>query len=129
MIGHPPEAYGQMADDIQRVLISQEEIEARVLQLGQEISSDYAGLNPLFIGVLKGVVPFLADLLRAITIPVEVDYLDIARFRPGRQARPGAVRLAKDLAAPIEGRHVLFVEDVIDTGMTLNYLLRNIRTR
>lgn len=129
MIGHPPQAYGKMADDIQRVLISQEEIETRVLQLGEAISRDYAGLNPLLIGVLKGVVPFLADLLRAITIPVEVDYLDIARFRPGQQAQPGAVRLAKDLNAPIEGRHVLFVEDVIDTGMTLNYLLRNIRTR
>lgn len=129
MIGHPPQAYGQMADDIQRVLISQEEIETRVLQLGEAISRDYAGLDPLLIGVLKGVVPFLADLLRAITIPVEVDYLDIARFRPGQQAQPGAVRLAKDLNAPIEGRHVLFVEDVIDTGMTLNYLLRNIRTR
>jgi hypothetical protein len=74
------------------------------------------------VGVLKGVVPFMADLLRAITIPVEVDFIDITRFQPGSSQR-GAVRLEKDLNAPIEGRHVLFVEDVIDTGMTLNYLL------
>ena len=126
MIGYPLEQYGELAEGIQQVLISREEIEARIYDLGREISQDYAGRNPLLIGVLKGVVPFLADLLRAITIPLEVDYMDIARFQAGRS---GAVRLEKDLNVSIDGRHILFVEDVIDTGMTLNYLLRSLRVR
>lgn len=128
MIGHSLERYEEMAPAIQRILITQAEIEERVYALGEEIARDYAGRNPLLVGVLKGVVPFMADLLRAITIPVEVDYMDIARFRPG-SAGHGAVRLEKDLNVAIEGRHILFVEDVIDTGMTLNYLLRSLRVR
>lgn len=128
MIGHPLDAYEEMAPAIQRVLITREEIEERVYELGAEIARDYAGRNPLLVGVLKGVVPFMADLLRAITIPVEVDFIDIARFRPGKDGA-GAVRLEKDLNVTIEGRHLLFVEDVIDTGLTLNYLLRNLRVR
>ena len=128
MIGHPLDAYQEMAPAIQQVLITQKEIEERVYELGAKIARDYAGRNPLLVGVLKGVVPFMADLLRAITIPVEVDFIDIARFRPGKD-RKGAVRLEKDLNVAIEGRHLLFVEDVIDTGLTLNYLLRNLRVR
>ncbi len=128
MIGHSLDAYEEMAPAIQRVLITREEIEERVYELGEEIARDYAGRNPLLVGVLKGVVPFMADLLRAITIPVEVDYMDIARFQPGKGGH-GAVRLEKDLNVAIEGRHILFVEDVIDTGMTLNYLLRSLRVR
>ena len=126
MIGYQLERYGELAEGIERVLISRQEIETRIYELGEEISRDYAGRNPLLVGVLKGVVPFMADLVRAITIPIEVDYMDIARFRAGSE---GAVRLEKDLNVPIEGRHILFVEDVIDTGMTLNYLLRNLRAR
>jgi hypoxanthine phosphoribosyltransferase len=128
MIGYRLEAYGELAEGIERVLITQEEIETRTQELGAAISRDYAGRNPLLVGVLKGVVPFMADLLRAITIPVEVDYIDITRFQPGASRR-GAVRLEKDLNVPIDGRHVLFVEDVIDTGMTLNYLLSQLRVR
>ena len=128
MIGHSLEAYEEMAPAIQRILITQEEIEERVYELGTAIARDYAGLNPLLVGVLKGVVPFMADLLRAITIPVEVDYMDIARFQPGKEGH-GAVRLEKDLNVAIEGRDILFVEDVIDTGLTLNYLLRSLRVR
>ena len=126
MIGYPLERYGVLAEGIQQVIISREEIEAKVYELGAAISEDYAERDPLLVGVLKGVVPFMADLLRAITIPLEVDYMDIARFQAGSS---GAVRLEKDLNVPIEGRHVLFVEDVIDTGMTLHYLLRNLRAR
>lgn len=126
MIGYPLAQYGELAEGIQRVIITREEIEARIYQLGETISRDYAGKDPLLVGVLKGVVPFMADLVRAITIPIEVDYMDIARFRARGS---GPVRLQKDLNVPIEGRHVLFIEDVIDTGMTLNYLLRNLRAR
>ena len=128
MIGHPPEEYGELNEGIQSVLITQQEIEKRVHELGRQIAEDYSGHNPLLVGVLKGVVPFMADLMRAVTIPLEVDYIDIARFKPDGR-RSGAVRLAKDLNAPIAGRHILFVEDVIDTGMTLNYLLNNLRAR
>jgi hypoxanthine phosphoribosyltransferase len=125
---HPAEAYGELADDVRQVLIPAEEIEARVLELGQAISEDYAGRNPLLVGVLKGVVIFMADLLRAITIPVEVDFLAVSSYTPELRDQ-GVVRLMKDLEAPITGRHVLFVEDVIDTGFTLHYLLNTLRAR
>ena len=96
--------------------------------MGQAIARDYEGCRPLLVGVLKGVFPFMSDLLRAITIPVEVDFMAIASY--SAQARDqGLVRLQKDLEEPLDGRHVLFVEDVIDTGLTLNYLLRNLKAR
>lgn len=125
---YPPEAYGDLAEDVREILISAEQIRERVLQLGQALSDDYRGRNPLLVGVLKGVVPFMADLLRAITIPVEVDFMAISSYSPEVRDR-GMVRLEKDLSMPITGRDVLFVEDVIDTGLTLNYLLRALRTR
>jgi hypoxanthine phosphoribosyltransferase len=128
MSWHPVEAYGELAADIRQVLISAEEIEARVLELGRDISQDYAGRNPLLVGVLKGVVPFMADLMRAITIPVEVDFLAVSSYTAALRDE-GVVRLVKDLDAPIVGRHVLFVEDVIDTGLTLSYLLRTLQAR
>lgn len=124
----PLEAYQAYAPDIREILIASEEIEQRVYELGQAISQDYAQRSPLLVGVLKGVVPFVADLLRAITIPVEVDYMAISRYSSEARDR-GAVRVEKDLETAIDGRHVLFVEDVIDTGLTLNYLLRNLRAR
>lgn len=125
---YPPEAYGELAEGIQKVLIPADRIKCRVLALGQAISEDYRGRHPLLVGVLKGVVPFMADLLRSITIPVEVDYMAVASYR-AEARNNGMVRLEKDLSMPITGRHVLFVEDIIDTGMTLNYLLRSLRTR
>jgi len=125
---YPPEAYGELADGIQKVLIPADRIKSRVLALGKAITQDYRGRHPLLVGVLKGVVPFMADLLRSITIPVEVDYMAVASY--STEARNnGMVRLEKDLSMPITGRHVLFVEDIIDTGLTLNYLLRSLRTR
>jgi hypoxanthine phosphoribosyltransferase len=125
---YPPEAYGELTEGIREILITAEEIEARVLELGQTISRDYEGCNPLLVGVLKGVVPFMAALLPAITIPLEVDFMAISGYGP-KASSEGGVRLEKDLNAPITGRHVLFVEDVIDTGLTLSYLLRNLRSR
>ncbi len=121
-------AYSELSDGISKVLFTAEEIQQRVLELGQEISHDYEGCRPLLVGVLKGVFPFMADLMRAITIPVEVDFMAIASY--SAEARDqGFVRLQKDLDEPLDGRHVLFVEDVIDTGLTLNYLLRNLKAR
>jgi hypoxanthine phosphoribosyltransferase len=128
MSRYPIEAYGELAAEIQEVLFSAEEIERRVGEIGQAISRDYAGLNPLLIGVLKGVLFFMADLLRAITIPVEVDFIAVSTYTPEARDQ-GVVRLIKDLEIPIAERHVLFVEDVIDTGLTLNYLLRSLRAR
>lgn len=111
-----------------RVLLTEEEICRRIGELGAAISRDYAGLNPLLIGVLKGVIFFMSDLLRAITVPVTVDFMAISRYDP-QQRRKGPVRLIKDLDEPVEGRHLIFVEDIIDTGLTLNYLLRILRAR
>lgn len=127
-LSHPPKAYGELSDGIYKVLFSAQEIAQRVSELGQAISQDYNGRFPLLVGVLKGVVPFMADLLRAITIPVEVDYLAIASYS-AESRKQGFVRLEKDLDEAIEGRHILFVEDMVDTGLTLNYLLRNLRAR
>lgn len=124
----PPEAYGQLNEGISEILITAEEIQARVVAIGQEISRDYEGCHPLLVGVLKGVFPFMADLLRAITIPVEVDFMAISSYTAAMRDQ-GYVRVQKDLDTPINGRHVLFVEDMIDTGLTLNYLLQNLKAR
>jgi hypoxanthine phosphoribosyltransferase len=124
----PPQAYGELAEGVSQILFSAAEIEAQVLEMGQAISRDYAGSQPILVGVLKGVFPFMADLIRAITIPVEVDFMAIANYSSDTRDQ-GFVRLQKDLNTPIEGRHVLFVEDVIDTGLTLNYLLRLLNAR
>ena len=128
MSWHPPDAYDELMADVDTILITAEEIEQRVREMADAISRDYAGQTPILIGVLKGVVPFMADLLRTITIPVEVDFMAVSSYSP--EARDeGLVRLMKDLEVPITGRHVLFVEDVIDTGLTLSYLLRSLRAR
>lgn len=124
----PPEAYGELNEAVREVLFSAEDISHKVGELGAAISRDYRGRFPLLVGVLKGVVPFMADLMRTITIPVEVDYLAVTSYSPESREQ-GVVRLEKDLDAVIEGRHVLFVEDMVDTGLTLNYLLRSLRTR
>ena len=127
----PPELlqrYGPQAADVQDILLTPEQIQQRVIELGQTIAADYAGRNPLLVGVLKGVLFFMADLLRAIPVSVEVDFLAVASYSPETRSR-GKVRLVKDLEADISGRHILFVEDVIDTGLTLNYLLSTLRAR
>ncbi len=111
-----------------RVIFSETALRQRVAQLGSEISRDYTGRAPLVIGVLKGVMFFMSDLLRTLTLPVHVDFMAISRYQPGQGAK-GPVRLTKDLDEPVAARHVLFVEDVIDTGLTLSYLLRNLRAR
>lgn len=117
-----------LEQDIKEIIISEEEIQQKVFELGLQISQDYRGKNPILVGVLKGVLFFMADLLRTITIPMEVDFLAVSSYDPLARQQ-GVVRLLKDLDMSIEGRDVLFVEDVIDTGLTLNYLLRNLKAR
>jgi len=123
-----PSDLPELTIGIRKVLYTQEQIRQRVVELGKVISRDYAGLNPIMVGVLKGVVFFMADLLRELTIPAEVDFIAVSSY--SSEARDqGMVRLVKDLETPISGRHILFVEDVIDSGFTLNYLLQNLRAR
>lgn len=129
IIGHPFEAYDEISQDIQEILISAEEIQDQVRKMGAAISKDYTGRDPVLIGVLKGVFFFMADLLRNITIPVEVDFMAVSSYSPESRDQQGLVRLVKDLEVAIGNRHILFIEDVIDTGLTLNYLLRNLRAR
>lgn len=114
-------------DAISEVVFTEQQIRRRVRELGAAVAADYAGLDPLLVGVLRGVVLFMADLMRAIPIPFSVDFLAISSY--GAQSQPGQVRLLKDLETSIEGRHVLFVEDMVDTGLTLHTLLRMLQTR
>jgi hypoxanthine phosphoribosyltransferase len=125
---YPPEAYADLSEGVYEILYSAEELNQRVRELGSQISRDYEGCDPLLVGVLKGVFPFMADLLRMITIPVAVDYMAISRYSAA-SAGQGAVRITKDLDAAIADRHVLFIEDVIDTGLTLSYLIGNLKVR
>ena len=119
---------GELMEGVGRVVLPESEIRRRIGELGAQISSDYAGLNPLLIGVLKGVIFFMSDLLRSISIPVTADFMAISRYDP-QQKTKGPVRLIKDLDEAVEGRHLLFVEDIIDTGLTLSYLLRILKAR
>jgi hypoxanthine phosphoribosyltransferase len=113
---------------IDRVLFTPDQIQRRVSELGAQITEDYAGKSLLMIGVLRGVIFFMVDLLREMHIPVEVDFMSVSNYSP--EARDmGFVRLVKDLELSITDRHVLFVEDIIDTGLTLNYLLQTLRAR
>ena len=113
---------------IGETLVAQEDLQRRVAQLGAELSRDYAGRDLFMIGVLKGAVLFLADLMRSIEVPCEIDFMAVSSY--GSQTdSSGVVRILKDLDAPIEGRDLLIVEDIIDSGLTLHYLMRNLRAR
>ena len=122
------EADSTLMDDIAEVLITDQEIQTRIAELGAQISADYAGKTPLLVGVLRGVFVFMADLVRAMTIPIEVDFMGITRYGPSTQTQ-GVVRFTKDLEILAQDRHVLFVEDVIDTGLSLRYILNSLKTR
>ena len=110
------------------VLISKEDIDARIKELGVQITRDYAGRNPLLIGVLKGACFFLSDLLRAIDTRLSIEFMAISSYGSSTRTS-GEVRIMKDLDVPIEGRHILVVEDIVDTGLTLSYLLANLESR
>ena len=120
--------FPELAPAIREVIFSSEQIQNRIAELGAAITRDYHGRNPVFIGVLKGVLFFMADLLRRVPLPLEVDFLAVSNYSKETRDQ-GLVRLVKDLEIPLTGRHVIFVEDVIDTGLTLNYLLRILRSQ
>ena len=117
-----------LTDGIARILITEEQIQERVAELGAQISCDYKGLNPLLVCVLKGGYVFLADLTRALTIRHAVDFMAISSYGASTQST-GVVRILKDLDRDITNRHVLIVEDIIDTGHTLAYLMENLDVR
>jgi hypoxanthine phosphoribosyltransferase len=109
-------------------LVQEDRLAERVLELGEEISRDYADRDLLLVGVLKGAVFFLGDLMRALEVPCEVDFMAVASYGSSTDSS-GVVRILKDLDASIEGRDVLIVEDIVDSGLTLSYLLRTMRAR
>lgn len=118
----------ELSSDIQQIFVSSDALQKRVRELGEAISHDYRGKNPVLVGALKGVMCFLSDLMRSVTIPVEIDFIAISSYTAEARER-GVVRMVKDLDIPITGRHVIFVEDVIDTGLTLSYLMNSLRAR
>jgi hypoxanthine phosphoribosyltransferase len=109
------------------LVLEPDRIRERVAQIGAQITQDYAGRSPILVGVLKGSVMFMADLVRHIDLPVRVDFMAISSY--GEGGRSGVVRILKDLSEPIEGEDVILVEDIIDTGLTVTYLLTNLRAR
>lgn len=110
------------------ILVSEEDLRRRVAELGADISADYEGRVPLMIGVLKGAIPFIADLMRELTVPCELDLMAVSSYGSSTDSS-GVVRILKDLDISIEGRDVLIVEDIIDSGLTLNYLMRSLKAR
>lgn len=117
-----------MLNDIERCLVSHEEIAQKVAQLGEQISRDYMGKNLVVVGILKGAIVFLSDLIRQIKIPVYLDFMAVSSYGSST-ASSGVVRILKDLDKSIEGKDVLIVEDIIDSGLTLKYLLENLEAR
>lgn len=117
-----------MSSDFERIMLSRETIAARVRELGEQISRDYGNEEILAVGILKGAAIFMADLVRSISSPVAFDFMAVSSYGASTESS-GAVRINKDLDQSVEGRHVLIVEDVIDTGLTLNYLVDNLKSR
>jgi len=125
-------AAGTMArsihEDVEEILLTGDEIAARVADLGAQLAADYAGRTPVLVSVLKGSIVFLADLIRAMDVPLNVDLMEVSSYGSATESS-GQVRILKDLSSSIEGRDVVVVEDIIDTGLTLNYLLRYLAER
>ena len=121
-------AHSAMDDDVEEILLGAEEIQARVRELGQQLAADYAGRFPVLVSVLKGSIIFLADLVRATPIPLSVDLMELSSYGASTESS-GQVRILKDLSGPISGRDVIVVEDIIDTGLTLSYLVSNLLSR
>ena len=117
-----------MHEDIEEVLLTSEVIQAKVAELGQRIAADYRGRNLLLLGTLKGAVPFIGDLARAIDLPLEIDYMAISSYGNATESS-GVVRILKDLEGPVQHKNVLIVEDIVDSGQTLHYLMDVLRQR
>ena len=115
-------------DDVEEILLDADQLAARVAELGAEVTAAYAGEAPVLISVLKGSIVFLADLVRQVDLPLSIDIMEVSSYGAAAESS-GQVRILKDLSQSIEGRHVLVVEDIIDTGLTLNYLLRYLREK
>jgi len=115
-------------DDVEEILLGQEQIAERVAELGAQLAADYAGREPVLVSVLKGSIVFLADLIRSMELQVSVDLMEVSSYGASTESS-GQVRILKDLSKPIAGRDVIVVEDIIDTGLTLNYLLKYLRDR
>lgn len=114
--------------DIEKILISEEQLQQRIQELGAQIGRDYQGKLPIVIGLLKGSSIFLADLVRAIPLHLTLDFMGISSYGAGTKSS-GVVKITKDLEETLEGRHVIIAEDIIDTGLTLNYLLKMLKQR
>ena len=117
-----------MRIDIERVFFTEEQIHEKVSALGAQISRDFEGMNPLFVGVLKGCFVFMSDLMRNVTIPCTMDFMAVSSYKGGTTTT-GAVEIQKDLSQNIEGRHIIMVEDILDSGMTLSYLQNYLANR
>jgi hypoxanthine phosphoribosyltransferase len=117
-----------LENDLEQILLTEEEIQRRIAETGEQIARDYAGRDLILIGVLKGASVFMADLARAIDLPLEFDFMAVSSYGAATQTS-GVVRILKDLDHEIAGRNVLLVEDIVDSGLTLSYLLKNLRTR
>jgi hypoxanthine phosphoribosyltransferase len=118
----------ELTRGVSKILVEEETLRGRIAELGAAVSDDYAGRDLLLVGVLKGAVFFMADLMRNLTIPCEVDFMAISSYGASTDSS-GVVRILKDLDVNIEGRDVLVVEDIIDSGLTLSYLIRNLESR
>lgn len=118
----------ELHDDIGEVLLTAEQIQLRVRELGKELRRDYRDKSPLCIGILRGAIMFLADLIRACELDLEIDFIAVASYGSSTRSS-GVVRILKDLDEDIRDRDVILIEDILDTGLTLNYLLKNLRTR
>ena len=116
-----------MTEDIERVLLSEKEIQLKVREIGAKISADYEGKNPIFVGVLKGCFIFMADLMRSVKIRCSMDFMAVSSY--SGTSSTGAVKINKDLSQDILGRHLILVEDILDSGVTLNYLKQYLTVR
>jgi hypoxanthine phosphoribosyltransferase len=123
-MGRPPT---NLHADVAEVLLDEEQLQAKVAELGGRIAADYAGRELTLVSVLKGSLPFMADLMRSIGLPLTIDLMEVSSYGGAVTETSGLVRIIKDLSASIDGRDVLLVEDIIDTGLTLNYLMRYLR--
>lgn len=117
-----------LTEDIAEVLVDAPAIAAKVAELGSRIAQDYAGKDPVLVSILKGALPFLADLMRQVPVPLSLDFLEVSSYGSSTESS-GVVRILKDLAHPISGRHVLVVEDILDTGFTLRYVLEHLQQK
>ena len=117
-----------MYNDLEQILFSKEQIAKRVKELGKQLSEDYAGKTPIFVCILKGSSLFFSDLVKEITVPITFDFMSISSYGGGTVSS-GQVKLIKDLDSSIENRHVVIVEDIVDTGHTLSYLIKNLQVR